>query len=1512
MKTKSNKIVSLLLSLCLVLGAFFCVPFTIATAAQYSKEYTYPAGTLFIKDIATCYFKDENEGKNNIRNAGCTLVDKDLTRGCDGDYYVFMGYRTTTNPAEAIRGIRLEDYGDHPYSYTQSGATWYRANSGDPASIVPKLTGDGFHDLHKGSGGRTFHLYVTKTPEFGPPLTLIDVTEGENTRYKNSTGWTDVVTLQNNNDVMDLNRDCPDTAYLYMHYYTPCTKVDTTTLRSLYTNSASYAASSNYTTATKNTLNSARTAALNIMNAFDNNQGCASYTQSAINAAANNIQSALNGLKTTLTLNATVNGGTTTTPTVYPTIGTNSTTAVNLGSYTATKSGWSFLGWSKDSAAATGVKNTQNIGFNETWYAIYSKTINCTFNYLDANGALQTTAKSNTIYNTSTTASFPAPPMSTTVNYDGRTFTFAGWRTDANAAAPSTTNNRVTVTAAQGAATYYAVYTAPITFTQDANKGTPTVPTQTQTQYLTASSSMNRSSHSFTVTSVQPTRTGGVFLGWADSSEATAAAYQAGKVFSLKSDKTIYAAFKLQEFSVKFYAENGTLLSNQTVKYGYNATPPAAQTKAYDGLYHYTFNGWQNYTNVTSNRNITASFTAVAHNYSITHITEPNCTETGSDFYTCQCGYQKTVTVSAKGHSLAVLSGMPATCTASGIKDKIYCINCDYVEQNADAIAPLGHDYQYSETVAATCSNEGYDIYVCSRDAAHTERRNIVAPNANHPAQVIPAVAATCTSNGKTKGSICSLCGAILTQPDTIIAEGHKWVDIAAKAPTCTEDGNTAGRYCSVCGKVALASAAIPMTGHNFVAVEAKDATCTEDGNTAGERCTNCGELRGAELIPATGHSMPAEPVVVPSTCKTHGTSTYECTVCHETVVEELPLAEHTSETVPAVEASCSAYGWSEYTKCSVCGVDLTVPERIDKKAHSFETVAEAVAATCGADGKTAQLRCTVCAYEEAAQTVPATGHSFGMWIVTTPATCTTDGEETRYCKACTAFETRVITAAGHNYEISEQKAATCTENGETAGVKCTVCGDIQSGCEVIEATGHSMSAQPVVIPATCSAEGSETYYCENCDYTKVNVLAKTAHTEEIIPATAATCTRVGKSEGKRCTVCGEITVAPKSTGLAEHQPVPYGTAVAATCEMGGHNQGSMCAVCGKLFSVEKDTNALGHDYSDWTLETAPGCESTGLKVRVCSLCGNRDEIIVPALGHDWGEWVYTVATSCTMPAQKECRCTRCSAVETQTEAPLGHSAIAVAEIPATCETAGKTEGTVCALCNAVVSGCEEIAPLGHNYTATTVTAGCVTEGCTLYTCSNDPTHSYKENIVPATGHSGGTATCTQKAVCEVCGREYGDTLPHSYTAVVTPATCTAKGYTTYICACGDSYTADETEITEHSYTDVKVITPATCTTEGEKLVRCTVCADEKTVAIAPAGHQVDKWELSGDKAIGTCTVCGETVELDADDPAVELEPCERCGYTHTRSTGIFKYRGLYCSIVYMFRSIANFFKNLF
>ncbi len=75
------------------------------------------------------------------------------------------------------------------------------------------------------------------------------------------------------------------------------------------------------------------------------------------------------------------------------------------------------------------------------------------------------------------------------------------------------------------------------------------------------------------------------------------------------------------------------------------------------------------------------------------------------------------------------------------------------------------------------------------------------------------------------------------------------------------------------------------------------------------------------------------------------------------------------------------------------------------------------------------------------------------------------------------------------------------------------------------------------------------------------------------------------------------------------------------------------------------------------------------------------------------------------------------------------------------------------------------------------------------------------------------------------------------YTATVTKPTCTEKGYTTYTCSCGDSYVADETAATGHSYGEWHTVKEPTCTTNGEQRRNCTNCDQFETKSIPATGH---------------------------------------------------------------------------
>ena len=86
----------------------------------------------------------------------------------------------------------------------------------------------------------------------------------------------------------------------------------------------------------------------------------------------------------------------------------------------------------------------------------------------------------------------------------------------------------------------------------------------------------------------------------------------------------------------------------------------------------------------------------------------------------------------------------------------------------------------------------------------------------------------------------------------------------------------------------------------------------------------------------------------------------------------------------------------------------------------------------------------------------------------------------------------------------------------------------------------------------------------------------------------------------------------------------------------------------------------------------------------------------------------------------------------------------------------------------------------------------------------------------------------------------------HSYTAVVTPPTCTEKGYTTHTCACGDSYVDTYTDALGHAWDSGKVTKQPTATETGIRTFTCARCSATKTETI-PATGSVDVTQMFTD-----------------------------------------------------------------
>ena len=377
-------------------------------------------------------------------------------------------------------------------------------------------------------------------------------------------------------------------------------------------------------------------------------------------------------------------------------------------------------------------------------------------------------------------------------------------------------------------------------------------------------------------------------------------------------------------------------------------------------------------------------------------------------------------------------------------------------------------------------------------------------------------------------------------------------------------------------------------------------------------------------------------------------------------------------------------------------------------------------------------------------------------------ATCTEPAVYYYSCE-CGAVGTETFTfgeALGHDLVQHEGKEATCTEVGWKPYVTCTR-GDYTT-YEEIPMVPHTEVIDPAK-EATCTETGlTEGKHCSVCGevLVKQEVVPKKAHTEVIDPAKEATCTETGLTEGKHCSVCGEVLVKQEVVPKKAHTEV-IDPAKEATCTETGLTEGKHCSVCGEVLVKQEVVPKKAHtEVIDPAKEAT--CTETGLtEGKHCSVCGEVlvKQEVVPKKAH----------TEVIDPAKE-----------------------------ATCTETGLTEGKHCSVCGEIFVKQEVIPALGHDLVKHEgKEATCTEAGWEAYeTCTRGDYSTYKE--IPATGHSFGD------------WKDSGDGKTH-----------------TSSCACGEVKTED------HKWDDGIVTVEPTQTKEGKKVYTCYVCGGQKTETLA-------------------------------------------------------------------------------
>ena len=260
-------------------------------------------------------------------------------------------------------------------------------------------------------------------------------------------------------------------------------------------------------------------------------------------------------------------------------------------------------------------------------------------------------------------------------------------------------------------------------------------------------------------------------------------------------------------------------------------------------------------------------------------VTKPSCTEQGYTTYTCtRCGesYQDDF-VDATGHDYGAWTvTIEPSCLWSGEKERVCANDPSHVETRT--VYALGHDWsEWEVETPATEESTGLQVRTCAR-CGETETE--VIPQIEHVHDYKAVVTKpTCTQQGYTTHTC--RCGDSYTD-NYVNPLGHDYKK-SSKEATCTAAGHTEQEVCTRCGNVRKQGETIPALGHKTELRNKKDATCTADGYTGDEYCTRCGKtIHKGEKIAAKGHQWSAWSVVKAATVNEGGVEKRTCSVCGE------------------------------------------------------------------------------------------------------------------------------------------------------------------------------------------------------------------------------------------------------------------------------------------------------------------------------------------------------------------------------------------------------------------------------------------------------------------------------------------------------------------------------------------------------------------------------------------------------------------------------------------------------
>lgn len=586
----------------------------------------------------------------------------------------------------------------------------------------------------------------------------------------------------------------------------------------------------------------------------------------------------------------------------------------------------------------------------------------------------------------------------------------------------------------------------------------------------------------------------------------------------------------------------------------------------------------------------------------------------------------------------------PATCTTYGSYTKT-CTTCGYVLKGQ--IPKTQHNYEWKVTTPATCNSTGVETKTCTNCGKTNGQRQIPATG-EHNWETVETIPATCTSKEKQKQE-CTVCHTTRTTinenshyADHTWTEGdgtvtctkcgwehtHRWVEDTSKTvpATCTSEGSKT-YYCTADYKDydqevhkchSTKTEILAKTAHhwvNGVCTECgathehdwqeqtsltKSPTCIKKGSKT-YKCSKCGETK-VEEIPATGHTWKIHQIATnKSECK--------CSVCGATKAHDLKV-------VSKDPATCTKKGIIHYV-CKDCGKkvrdndpdapalghdwknqDGTCSRCNAQHTHNWGEWKTTTPADCTTEGEEVR-QCNTCRFEET-RTLAKTDHQWGEWNITTEPSCTTEGEKVRQCEVCQKTETKKLEKTAHVTEVVGAKESTCTTAGYSGDEVCKHCHEVIKKGHKLALAQHQWGEWKTTTPASCTHEGEETRQCKNCQETETRKLKKTDHDwSEWKTTTKPSCTHEGE-ETRQCKNCQKTE--SRTLAKTAHNTEIVG-AKAPNCTSEGYTGDEVCKDCHATIKKGHKLDKTAHQWSTWKTTTNPSYASEGEQTRQCSQC---------------------------------------------------------------------------------------------------------------------------------------------------------------------------------------------------------------------------------------------------------------------------------------------------------------------